>query len=140
MKGFVKNFCLRGLVAMGFGPIILAIIYGIIGATGQASSFGWVEIVKGFLSISVMAFVAGGAPLVYQVEQLPLASAILIHGGVLYLDYLILYLFNDWIAKNMTALGVFSIAFVVGFALVWVVIYAINKRNIRKLNRMLSKE
>ena len=140
MKGFVKNFCLRGLVAMGFGPIILAIIYGIIGATGQASSFGWLEILKGFLSISVMAFIAGGAPLVYQVERLPLASAILIHGGVLYLDYLILYLFNDWIAKNMTALGVFSIAFVVGFALVWVVIYAINKRNIRKLNRMLSKE
>lgn len=140
MKKFLKAFFLRGLIAMGFGPVVLSIIYGIIGASGQVVSFGWVEIVKGFLSISLMAMIAGGIPAIYQVEQLPIASAILIHGGVLYLDYLILYLFNDWIPKNMTALGVFSVIFVIGFALVWVVIYAINKRSIRKLNRMLSKK
>ena len=140
MKNFIKAFCLRGLIAMGFGPIVLAIIYGIIGATDPALILSPAEVCKGVLSICVMAFIAGGIPSIYQLEQLPLPLSILIHGGVLYADYLILYLINDWIAKDITALTVFTTVFVLGFALIWLIIYETNKRSIRNLNRMLPKK
>ena len=38
MKKYVCEFCKRGLVAMGFGPIILAIIYAILGLSGVTQS------------------------------------------------------------------------------------------------------
>ena len=35
---YIKEFALRGLVAMGFGPIVLGIIYFILGLTGDRKS------------------------------------------------------------------------------------------------------
>ena len=35
MKQFLSMFCKRGLSAAGGGPVILALIYGILGATGE---------------------------------------------------------------------------------------------------------
>ena len=35
MKKFWKEFLLRGMLCAGFGPVILAIIYGILGGTGE---------------------------------------------------------------------------------------------------------
>ena len=87
-----------------------------------------------------MAFIAGGITSIYQAEHLPLPTAILIHGAVLYVDYLIMYLFNDWIPKNFQALGIFTAAFVGGFALIWLVIFIINKKSARQLNRALTKK
>lgn len=138
MKKFWKEFALRGLVAMGFGPVILAIIYGILGATGAAESFSYTEVTKGILSITLMAFIAAGITGIYQTEHLPLAMAIAIHAGVLYLDYALLYLFNDWIPKDPAAFGIFTAIFAAGFALVWLVIYAINRNNIKRINQQMK--
>lgn len=137
MKQFWKNFALRGLIAMGFGPMILAIIYGILGATGVAESLSPAEVTRGILSITLMAFIAAGITAIYQAEQLPLPLAIAIHAGILYTDYALLYLLNDWIPRNLTAFGIFTAIFAVGFALVWVIIYWINRNSIRRINQRI---
>lgn len=139
MKKYAKEFCLRGLLSMGFGPVILAIIYGILGATGAATAFSPAEVTKGILSITLMAFIAAGITSIYQVERLPLPMAIATHAAVLYLDYLVLYLFNDWIPRNTVAIGTFTAIFTAGFALIWVMIYFVNKRNTQLLNEKLAK-
>lgn len=139
MKKYAKEFCLRGLLSMGFGPVILAIIYGILGATGAATAFSPAEVTKGILSITLMAFIAAGITSIYQVERLPLPMAIATHAAVLYLDYLVLYLFNDWIPRNTVAIGTFTAIFAAGFALIWVMIYFVNKRNTQLLNEKLAK-
>ena len=137
MKKHISQFFLRGLIAAGFGPVVLAIVYGILGATGVADSFSATEVTKGILSITLMAFIAGGINSIYQIEQLPLPTAIITHAAVLYLDYLILYLFNDWIPRNGAAIGIFSVIFFAGFALVWFIIYLCIRNKTEKINKKL---
>ena len=138
MKKFWKEFVLRGFVACSFGPIILAVIYGVLGATGVAESLTPAEVCKGILSIALMAFIAGGVTAVYQMEELPLFLAILIHGIALYLDYLVLYLVNGWIAEGVKPLLIFTGIFVLGYAITWAVIYAIIRKDTQKVNRYLT--
>ncbi len=139
MKQFIKAFCFRGLLAAAGGPAVLAIVYGILGQCGTVVSLRPGEVCMGILSVTVMAFIAAGITCIYTLEQLPLASAILIHGGVLYLDYLMMYLLNSWIPRNAAGIGIFSGIFAVGFALVWLIIYLTERRKIQCINTRLHK-
>ena len=137
MKKYVLEFVQRGLMVAAGGPVVLAIIYGILGATGVIDTLTPWEVCKGILSITLMAFIAAGITTIYTVERLPLISAILIHAGVLYLDYLMIYLLNNWLARDLTAFGIFTGAFVVGYAIIWVCIYFITKAKTEQVNRKL---
>ena len=66
--------------------------------------------------------------------------AILIHGGVLYVSYLITYLLNDWMDFSIIPIIVFSVIFVVGYIVIWISIYSIIKRNTAKINSNLNKK
>ena len=83
MKKFWKEFLFRGLICAGFGPVILAIIYGILGAIGAVDAFSPKEVCTGILTITLLAFLAAGMTAIYQMEQLPLPIMILTHGGAL---------------------------------------------------------
>ena len=72
MKPFLKGFLLRGLICAGGGPLVLAIIYGILGATGTVEAFTPREVCMGILTIMLLAFIAAGMTAIYQLEQLPL--------------------------------------------------------------------
>lgn len=137
MKKFWGQFVLRGLLAASGGPLILAIIYGISGASDAIAVLTPGEVCLGIISITLMAFIAAGITAIYQVERLPLFSAIALHFGVLYLDYLLMYLLNDWLPCNWTALGIFTFFFVVGYALVWVMIYLSIRRKTERINKKL---
>ena len=135
MKQYIKQFCLRGLTAAAGGPVVLAIIYGILGKCGVIESLPPGEVTLGILSITLMAFIAAGITVVYTVEQLPLPMAILIHGGVLYVDYLLIYLLNDWIPKG--GIGIFTLIFGLGYAAVWLVIYLSIRIKAAQINKKL---
>ena len=137
MKKFFSGFFIRGLMAGAFGPPVLAIIYWILGATGVVENFSPNEVALGILSIELLAFVVGGMSAIYQQEQLPLATAILIHGGVLYVTYILIYLINSWLQRQLTLILVFSAIFLAGYALIWLFIYLFNKRRTRKINQNL---
>lgn len=139
MRQFLVEFSKRGLAAAAGGPVILAIVYGIIGSSGVVTSLSPTEVCRGVLTVTLMAFIAAGITAIYQTDRLPLASAIMIHGGVLYLDYLIIYLLNNWIQRSLTAISVFSAIFIVGFALIWVIIYFVTKAKTDRINRNLNK-
>lgn len=140
MKKYVVEFLKRGLMAASGGPVILAIVYGIIGATGAASSFTPGEVCMGILTVTLMAFIAAGITIVYQIERLPLVSAILIHSGVLYLDYLMMYLLNNWIPRDLTGIGIFTAIFAAGYAVVWLGIYLSIKAKTDRINQKLRGE
>ena len=136
MKKYVLEFVKRGLMAASGGPLILAIIYGVLEATKTVTVLTPGEACMGIVSITVMAFIAAGITMIYQVESLPLPMAILIHGGVLYLDYLMIYLLNRWLPGN--AVGIFTIIFFAGFALVWLVIYLCIRKKTQRLNEKMK--
>lgn len=139
MKQFWKDFLFRGLVSAAGGPLVLAIIYGILGATGKVTSLTPREVCLGILSITLLAFIVAGMTAIYQVEKLPLASAILIHGGVLYATYLLIYLINGWLQKGIIPIMVFTGIFLVVYILIWMVIYCTERAKIRKLNEIRKK-
>ena len=138
MRRFLLEFLKRGLIAAAGGPMVLAVIYGILGATGTVTSLSPTEVCLGILTVTFMAFIAAGITAIYQTDRLPLISSIVIHGGVLYLDYLVMYLLNNWIQRSLTAICVFSAIFIAGFALIWVMIYFVTKRKTERINRNLN--
>ena len=140
MKKFAKEFLLRGLIACAGGPIVLAIIYGILGATGSVTSLTPHEVCMGMLTVTLLAFIIAGMTAIYQMEQLPLASAILIHGAVLYATYILIYLLNGWLVRQLIPILVFTGVFVVSYAVIWLIIYAVEKRKTQKINDLLRSD
>ena len=77
---------------------------------------------------------------IYQIERLPLMVAILIHGSVLYVSYLVAYLLNSWLEWGVVPILVFSCIFIVGFFVIWAIIYSIIKRNTDRINEILKQK
>ena len=140
MKKFVLEFLRRGLIAAGIGPIVLAIVYLILQQVSAIETLSVNQVCIGIFSITALAFIAGGMNAIYQIEQLPLMVAILIHGGVLYIGYLGAYLLNDWLDFGIIPIVVFTAIFVVGYIVIWAIIYSVIKRNATKLNKMLKQK
>ena len=140
MKQFSLEFLRRGLVACGFGPVVLAVLYLILQKSAGLETLTVKEVCTGILSLTALAFIAGGMNAIYQMERLPLMAAILIHGCVLYLGYLVTYLVNDWLEFGTTPILVFSGIFVVGYLAIWAIIYCIIKRRTTRLNEMLKQK
>lgn len=131
---YLKEFMKRGVVAAWGGPAVLAIIFLCIGK----GDITLIDAAKGILSVTVLAFIAGGITMVYQIERLPLFPALLIHGAVLYFDYLIIYLLNGWLAEGYLPIVIFSVCFIAGYGLIWAIIYFTTKRKAASLTRALN--
>ena len=140
MKKFVLEFLRRGLIASGISPIVLAIVYLILQQTAAVETLSVNQVCIGIFSITALAFIAGGMNAIYQIERLPLMVAILVHGGVLYISYLGTYLLNNLLDFGVLPIVVFSAIFVVGYIVIWAIIYSIIRRNTAKLNKMLKQK
>ena len=140
MRKFWKEFFLRGALCSAGGPVILAMIYGVLGATGAVEHFSPSEVCLGILSITLMAFVVAGMTAIYQMEQLPLPMAILLHGSALYVTYILTYLVNGWLQQSLIPILVFTGIFVVGYAVIWAIIFAVTKAKAEKINRSLKRQ
>lgn len=140
MKKFVSDFILRGLLAAAGGPVVLAIVYGILGQAGIVDTLTPGEVCKGILTVTLLALTVGGMTAIYQVERLPLVSAILIHCGVLYMVYILIYLINGWLKNQLVPIAIFTAAFILGYALIWLCIYLSIRAKTEALNRKFRKE
>ena len=140
MRKNILEFIRRGLIACGFGPMILAVLYLILQNQAGLETLTVNQVCTGIFSISALAFIAGGMNVVYQIEQLPLMWAILLHGCVLYFSYLGTYLVNDWLEWGKAPILVFTGIFVLGYLAVWAVIYSLTRRNTERINMALREK
>jgi len=140
MKKFILEFLRRGLVACGLGPAVLAVIYLVLERTAGLEALTVRQVSTGILSLTALAFLAGGMNALYQMERLPLMAAVSIHGVTLYMGYLAVYLLNGWLRQGMAPLLVFTGIFAVGYLVIWAVIYAIIRRRTARLNRLLARK
>jgi hypothetical protein len=83
--------------------------------------------------------VAAGMTAIYQMEQLPLPIMILLHGGALYLTYIVTYLMNGWLQKSLVSILIFTGIFLAGYGLIWCIIYFVERAKARRLNQLLKK-
>ena len=140
MKKLASEFFLRGLIAGGFGPIVLAVVYLILNRVAEVGAVSTGQLCVGIFSLYTLAFIVGGLNVLYRIERLPLTFAILIHGGVLYVCYLITYLLNGWIENGVMPIIVFSLIFIIGFVSIWAVIFLVTKANTKKVNEALKQK
>lgn len=140
MKSFAKEFLFRGCLAAAGGPVVLAIVYGILGAAGVVSSFSPREVCMGILSVTLLAFIIAGLTAIYRLEQLPLVFAILLHGAGLYGAYILIYLLNGWLRQQLVPILVFTAVFVTGYAVIWLMVYTLIRSKTEHLNRKLRRE
>jgi len=138
MKNNVLEFFRRGLIACGFGPIVLAILYLILQRQAAIEFLTVNQVCIGIFSLSLLAFIIGGMNIIYQIERIPLMVAILIHGGVLYISYLGTYLLNGWLEWGITPIIFFFGIFIIGYLAIWAVIYSITKKRTASLNEKLK--
>lgn len=136
MKKHIKAFCLRGMMFAWSGPVILAIVWMCLQRAGVVASLTVNEVALGILSTTVLAFIAAGVSIVYQIENLPKAFAGLLQAAVLYIDYLGFYLLNGWIPLNQ--IWFFTVIFAVGFAVIWFSIYIPIRIKVSKMNKMIE--
>lgn len=139
MKQFWKTFAHRGLCAAAGGPVILAVIYLCLHASGTAVSLDPVKTAVEILTVTLLAFIAAGITAIYKVERLPLAAAAMIQLAVLYADYILIYLFNGWLKNSAFAIGVFTGIFIVGYAVIWYIILLVNRHKVAEMNRKMQK-
>ena len=140
MRKYIQDFIRRGLVSAGFGPLVLAAIYLILHHRGIIQTLTAPEVCMGIISLSALAFIAGGMNALYQIERLPPMAAISIHGGVLYLGYLATYLLNGWLDWGITPIWVFTGIFTLGYVTIWAGIYSIIKHRTNRLNALLKQK
>lgn len=140
MKKTVLEFLRRGCAACGLGPLVLAVLYWVLQRQMGLEILTVRQVCTGIVSLSVLAFLAGGMNVIYRMERVPLMAAILLHGSVLYVSYLITYLVNGWLEWGTAPILVFSGIFALGYVLIWAVIYGILRRKTRQLNEILQKK
>ena len=135
MKKHIMEFCKRGLMFAWGGPVITALIWYFLWKTGKIESLSVQDAFTGVLTTSVLAFIAAGITIVHQIETLPKLTAALIQGAVLYVDYLVFYLINGWIAADKIL--IFTVIFALGFIAIWACIYSPTRIRVEKMNRRL---
>ena len=140
MRKITGEFFRRGLAAGGFGPLVLAVLYLILQREVGLETLTVSEVCLGIVSLWALAFITGGMNVVYQIERLPLMAAILIHGGVLYVSYLLTYLVNDWLEWGTAPVLVFTGIFAVGYLVIWAVIWSVTRRHTARVNELLKQK
>lgn len=139
MKKYILDFIHKGLLACGFGPITWAIVYFFLEKNGVVEVLTVRKVVFEIVTVALLAFVAGGINIIHQIERLPLMAAVTVHGVILYLTYVVIYLLNGWIVFGSIPLIIFTACFFVGYAVVWTIIYVVMKINASSVNRKLSQ-
>ena len=136
MKTYVKDFIRRGIMWAWGGPVVLAIVWLCLKKSGVMTTLSIDEAALGIFTTFVMAFIAAGVSIVYQIETLPKAFAGLIQFAFLYIDYLGFYLVNGWIP--LKGIWNFTLIFVIIFAIIWFSIYISIWIKVNKMNQIMK--
>lgn len=128
----IKDFVMRGLMASVGGPVILALVYRSL----PAQTLRVQEVCLGILTSALMAFIAGGISVLYDLEKLPLLAATFLHAAVLFADYILIYLLNGWIKPAQILL--FTGIFFGGYFVVWLLVWQIIRMRVKRINRRMQ--
>lgn len=138
MNKYFKEFCHRGLLFGGFGPIIMGIIFAILDNTLTDFYLTGIQLLLGIVSTYLLAFLQAGASVFNQIEEWPLAKSLFCHFFTIYLAYSSCYILNSWIPFEPAVLIIFTLIFIAVYFAIWLTVYLIVKSTSRKFNLKLN--
>lgn len=139
MKKYIIEFCKRGLLIGGFGPIIAGIIYLILSYTIKDFTLSGLEVFVAIISTYLLAFISAGASIFNQIENWPPLKSLLIHMATLYVAYVTCYLVNTWIPFDYKIVLIFTGIFIAGYLVIYLIVYLTIMAVQKKLNKNLKK-
>ena len=137
MKKIIKDFCHRGQIFGGFGPIILGIIYMIIEKTTPDFSLTATQIFVAIISVYMIAFVQAGTTVFNQIEHWSIPKSLFCHFSMLYVAYVGCYLVNSWIPFDIKVIIIFTAIFAATFFAIWIAVFISVKLTSKKLNKKI---
>ena len=138
MKSKIENFCLRGLIFSGFGPVIYALVMFILFLCKVDIILDGKTVFLNVISTYLLAFICAGISIIWKEERLGLSLQIMIHGLSLYICYLIVYLVNNWIPRNIVILLIFTLCFFLTYSIICLIVFIIEKKRAKILNSYLK--
>lgn len=136
---YVAAFLHRGMLFGGFGPIVLCIVYLILGLSIDGFAVTGREACSGIVSTYLIAFVHAGTSVFHEVEHWSIPRWMLYQLGALYLVYTLVYLINDWIPFDPLVLLLYTLGFVLLYLLICLTVILSAKRDERRLNESLKQ-
>ena len=140
MNKYFKEFLHRGLMFGGFGPIIVGIVFAILGVSIEDFHIDAWQILLAIVSTYVLAFVQAGASVFNGIESWSLAKSLGLHFLTLYVAYSTCYVVNSWIPFEPIVLVIFTVIFAVTYFFVWFLVYSIIKATERGLNKRIGNK
>ena len=138
MNKYMKKFLQRGIAFGGLGPIVLGIVFAILGATVEDFHIeGW-QILLAIVSTYFIAFIQAGASVFNQIEHWSIGRSLGLHFLTLYLAYTICYLINSWIPFEPMVLLIFTAIFAVSYIVIWAIVFFSVKASEGRFNRRLK--
>lgn len=138
MNKYVKEFCKRGLIFSGLGPIVLGIVLMCINFSGTKLELeGW-QIFVGILTTYIIAFVHAGSSVFEQIEEWSTFKSLFWHLLSIYVVYLGGYLLNRWIPYNWLVVLIFSVCVIGGFLIIWLICFLASNKTKNKLNSKIT--
>lgn len=135
---YVKEFMVRGVAFGALGPLVLGIVFMILGFCNvEIKLQGW-QILLGIASTYLLAFIQAGASVFEQIEEWSNFKSALIHMVTIYVIYLVTYLVNNWIPFNWIVIAIFSGTVVVTFLIIWLICYLVNRNYKKQLNHLVK--
>lgn len=124
----VKEFCKRGLMFGGFGPMVLGIVCLFV------DDFNGNDVFFGILSTYAIAFIQAGTSVFKDIDNWSIVKASGIQLLTIYVAYTVLYLVNSWIPFKWSVLVIYTVLFVVAYFIIWLIVYSIVKRVTKDMN------
>ena len=129
----VKEFCKRGLMFGGFGPIVFGIVCLFIN-----EPLDGLDIFLGIISTYLIAFIHAGTSVYKDIENWSIVKASGVQLLTIYVAYTVLYLVNSWIPFKWSVLAIYTGLFVVAYIIIWLIVASIVKATTKNMNNRLK--
>ena len=127
-----KEFCRRGFMFGGLGPIVLGIVCLFV------DDFSGIDVFFGILSTYAIAFIQAGTSVFKDIDNWSIVKASGVQLLTIYVAYTVLYVLNDWIPFKWSVLAIYTILFVVAYLIIWLIVASIVKATTKNMNMRLK--
>lgn len=88
---------------------------------------------------AALGMLAFGGMCFFDIEEWSLLRASMAHCALILVAYLIAGSLLHWFSRHMISILIMSLITIVAYALIWLIMYALWKREIREMNRLTEE-
>ena len=125
-------------VLLGVAGYVLGVLIGVIVILTGLSDAGHAS-VPYVLLCGIPGCITMGSTVIYDVEKWSLVRATATHFAVCFVTYYALAFLMGWLRFGDRLFWIITAAMVVGYVIIWLVMYLTYKRQIRKMNEELKR-